>query len=148
MILYCEREDLIMNINQEIFDKTNLTEIDILKNIPKCLSNFPTNSSVNSRVKHYILNYKISQKYELEVEYVGMAETLENRGEIIRRARKIKNDLQSVITFNYKIPDKDSRLTNEQIDLVRKTFNMFEKLKEEEYIEIDGQDEQYHEELF
>ena len=137
-----------MNINQEIFDKTNLTEIDILKNIPKCLSNFPTNSSVNSRVKHYILNYKISQKYELEVEYVGMAETLENRGEIIRRARKIKNDLQSVITFNYKIPDKDSRLTNEQIDLVRKTFNMFEKLKEEEYIEIDGQDEQYHEELF
>lgn len=125
-----------MKINQEVFDKTNLTEIEILKGVPKILLECPGNSSCNGKVKDYILCYKITND-SLEVDYVGIAATLENRAEIISRARELRNELQSIITFNFKIPDKDSRLTAEQIDIVRKAFNMFEKLKEEKYVCLD-----------
>lgn len=125
-----------MQINQEVFNKTNLTEVDILKSIPAILFEYPENTSCNGKVKGYILHYKITND-ELEVDYVGIAATLENRAEIISRARELRDELQSIITFNFKIPDKDSRLTDEQIDIVRKAFNMFEKLKEEECICLD-----------
>ena len=125
-----------MKINQEVFDKTDLTEIEILKGVPGILLEYPEVPDYNNKVKDYILCYKITND-ELEVDYVGTVATLVNRAEIISRARRLKDDLQSVITFNFKIPDKDFRLTNEQIDIVRKAFNMFEKLKEEECIDLD-----------
>ena len=125
-----------MKINQEVFDKTDLTEVDILKGVPGILLDYPEVPDYNNKVKDYILCYKITND-ELEVDYVGTVATLVNRAEIISRARKMRDDLQSIITFNFKIPDKDSRLTDEQIDIVRKAFNMFEKLKEEECICLD-----------
>ena len=125
-----------MKINQEVFDKTDLTEVEILKGVPGILLEYPEVPDYNNKVKDYILCYKITND-ELEVDYVGITATLENRAEIISRARKMRDDLQSIITFNFKIPDKDSRLTDEQIDIVRKAFNMFEKLKQEECIDLD-----------
>ena len=125
-----------MKINQEVFDKTDLTEVDILKGVPEILLEYPEIPDYNNKVKDYILCYKITND-ELEVDYVGIVATLENRAEIISRARRLRDDLQSIITFNFKIPDKDSRLTDEQIDIVRKAFNMFEKLKQEECIDLD-----------
>ena len=125
-----------MKINQEVFDKTDLTEVEILKGVPEILLRNPEHSYCNNKVKDYVLRYKITND-ELEVDYVGITATLENRAEIISRARKMRDDLQSIITFNFKIPDKDSRLTDEQIDIVRKAFNMFEKLKQEECIDLD-----------
>ena len=125
-----------MKINQEVFDKTELTEVDILKGVPGILLDYPEVPDYNNKVKDYILCYKITND-ELEVDYVGTVATLENRAEIISRARRLRDDLQSIITFNFKIPDKDKRLTDEQIDIVRKAFNMFEKLKQEECIDLD-----------
>ena len=125
-----------MKINQEVFDKTNLTEVEILKGVPGILLDYPEVPDYNNKVKDYILCYKITND-ELEVDYVGTVATLVNRAEIISRARRLGDDLQSIITFNFKIPDKDSRLTDEQIDIVRKAFNMFEKLKQEECIDLD-----------
>ena len=125
-----------MKINQEVFDKTDLTEVEILKGVPGILLEYPEVPHCNNKVKDYILHYKITND-ELEVDYVGTVATLENRAEIISRARRLRGELQSIITFNFKIPDKDSRLTDEQIDIVRKAFNMFEKLKQEECIDLD-----------
>lgn len=125
-----------MKINQEVFDKTDLTEIEILKGIPGVLFEYPESSRCNVEVKDYILCYKIIND-ELEVDYVGIAAILKNRADIIIRSRRLSDDLQEIITFNFDIPDKDSRLTDEQIDIVRKAFNMFEMLKEEDYVSLD-----------
>ena len=124
-----------MKINQEVFDKTKLTEIEILKGVPGILLEYPNVPYCDNKVKDHILRYKIIND-ELEVDYIGIAAALENRAEIISRARKLRNELQSIITLNSKIPDKDSRLTGEQLDTVKKACNMFEKLKDEEYIRL------------
>ena len=133
-----------MKINQEVFDKTNLTEIEILKGVPKDLFKCLGNSSCNGEVEGYILCYKITND-ELEVDYVGIAAILENRAEIIIRSRRLSDDLQDIIAFNFDIPDKDSRLTDEQIVIIRKAFDMFEKLKEEKYVCFDRPTTSYYE---
>lgn len=137
-----------MKINQEVFDKTDLTEIEILRSIPQNLIEF---SKLPFReyedyelaiVDGQVLRYILTTRDELKVEYVGIEEIIRSEAEIIKRAGEARYEIQAILNFNSKMPDAERKISCEQEDILRKAFEILDKLKDEEYIEINIPEEE------
>ena len=131
-----------MKINQEVFDATDLTEIEILRSIPQNLiesSKLPFREHEDYElaiVDGQVLRYILTTRDELEVEYVGIEEIIRSEAEIIKRAGKARNKIHAILNFNSQMPDTERKISCEQEDILRKAFEILDKLKDEEYIEI------------